>query len=154
MCVRPVLSSGLLSTALVRPRKRIERRDARCGMGENEKPRFRGAAGRGLGSLRRFLKNEERGGGEGKAGRKDGRRGSLRRVTITPRSLEVVKESNRRPRYFPDDEPTGKKKMPIRGDIRGTLAFLNRSRIATMNTRGSFSRQRTYRLTYGLPSCS
>lgn len=44
------------------------------------------------------------------------------------RSLEVVKESNRRPRYFPD-EPTGNK-------ARCADSPVERSRIATMNTRG------------------
>lgn len=87
-------------------------------------------------------------------GRKDGRRGSLRRVTITPPSLEVVKESNRRPRYFPDDEPTGKRKMPMER-ARVSQPVKNRDDEHSWIV---FERERErarYRLTYGrLLSCN
>lgn len=114
-------------------------------MGENEKARFRGAAGRGLGSLRRFLENEgarARGGEEKMDGADLSAASQSRRVA--PRLLRKVTDDLV---IFPATSRPERKKMPIRGGIRRGLVFLNRSRIATMNTRGSsFSRRRAYRI--------
>lgn len=93
-------------------------------MGENEKARFRGAAGRGLGSLRRFLENEgarARGGEEKMDGADLSAASQSRRVA--PRLLRKVTDDLV---IFPATSRPERKKMPIRGGIRRGLGTWSR----------------------------